>query len=133
MSQHQPSSRILLVGRQAERMEKIESYLSRGGYQTVIVDYETAKRGFTKMHLDGAIIATSSADAESLAVCRHLRLHGGVTFPIMIVTPDESVIQPSGSLSQCADDFLLEPIDSETLLLRFSILFRRKQAQASNA
>lgn len=129
MSQHQPSSHILLVGEQSERIEKIQSYLSRGGYQTIIADYEKAKPSFTKMHLDGVIIATGSAEDESLAVCRHLRLHGGATFPILIVTPDESVIQPSGSLGQCVDDYLLEPIDSATLLLRLSVLLKRKQAQ----
>jgi len=131
MNQHQPSSHILLVGEQSERMEKIQSYLLRGGYQAVVADHEQAKRNFTKMHLDGAIIVIGSAEAETLAVCRHLRLHGGATFPILIVTPDESVMQPGSSLGQGADDYLLEPIDSETLLLRLSVLLRRKQAQTA--
>jgi DNA-binding response OmpR family regulator len=130
MSQYKPSFRILLVGHPSEQMGKMQSYLERGGYQTILTDYGEAERCFIKTQPSATVIETGDAYSESLTVCRHLRLHGGTTLPILIVTPDESLIQSQGSLGHYADDYLLEPIDSGTLLLRLSVLLKRKQAQA---
>ena len=132
MSQHKPSFRILLVSPRPEQTEKIQAHLARHDYETILADHQQAPDLFNQTHPDGAIIEVGTALAESLAVCRHLRLQGGTAFPILVVTPDENLMQAPNPLSQYADDYLLEPIDQETLLLRFSVLLKRKQVPPVN-
>jgi DNA-binding response OmpR family regulator len=131
MSQRKQASRILLVSQQFEQTEKARGYLARGGYQTIISSYADAQRLLAERAPDAAIIQTDAANSESLSICHRLRLSAGSAFPILIITPDEKGVQPKRSIWHWADDYLLEPIDADSLLVRISVLLKRKQAQAA--
>jgi DNA-binding response OmpR family regulator len=132
MSQRTPSSCILLVGSSPDQMEKTREYLARGGYHTICADYGEAQHQYLQSRPDGAIIETGPAHSDSLAVCHDLRLRAGAAFPLLLLTADERGIHPRSRIQHYADDYLLGPIDCETLLVRLSVLLKRKQLQAAS-
>jgi len=132
MSERKHSARVLLVGQQSDRIERLRSHLARGGYQTIISNHTEAQARIIHSLPDAAIIDSGSEPRESLAVCHHLRLSTGPLFPLLMITSDEGRGQPERNFRSCADDYLIEPIDGEILLVRLSVLLKRKQAQAAD-
>jgi len=131
MSQPKRSSHVLLASQQPAQVERIRYYLARGGFQTTISSYAEAEHQLTSAMPDAAIIAAGPDYSESLSACYGLRLSAGAAFPILMISSQDRELQPEHDVWRCADDYLLEPLDAETLLVRLSVLLKRKQAQAA--
>src|SRR5262249_499782 len=104
-----------------------------GGYQTIISSYVEVEQQFTATGPDAGIIEAGLDYGESLSACHYLRLSAGAAFPILMITSPEREVQPEHDIWHCANDYLIEPLDAETLVVRLSILLKRKQAQAAGA
>ncbi len=124
---------ILLVSQPSPQAETIQSYLVRDGYQVTVSGLAEAKWQLSQTKPAAAIILTGSAPSEALTASHQLRLSAGPTFPILLITADVRSLEPEHRSCHYADDYLLEPLSREALLMRLSVMLKQRAATTAQA
>ncbi len=121
---------ILLVSQPSTQSETVQSYLVRDGYQVTVSGLAEAGWQLSQTKPAAAIVLAGSAPGEALALSHQLRLSAGPTFPILLITADARSLEPEHRSCHHADDYLLEPLSREALLMRLSVMLKQNQRAA---
>ncbi len=117
--------RVLVVDDDAELRQLLSTYLSRHGYDVLLLPNTEQLDGYLDRYNPHLIILDLMMPGEDgLAACRRLRGKGDQTPIVMLTARDETVDRIVG-LEMGADDYLGKPFEPRELLARIEAVLRR--------
>ena len=125
-----PLRRLLIVDDDAELRTLLSTYLSRHGYDVLLLPNTEQLDGYLDRYNPHLIILDLMMPGEDgLAACRRLRGKGDMTPIVMLTARDETVDRIVG-LEMGADDYLGKPFEPRELLARVEAVLRRHVASS---
>lgn len=125
-----PLRRLLIVDDDAELRTLLSTYLSRHGYDVLLLPNTEQLDGYLDRYNPHLIILDLMMPGEDgLAACRRLRGKGDMTPIVMLTARDETVDRIVG-LEMGADDYLGKPFEPRELLARVEAVLRRQVASS---
>ena len=120
-----PLRRLLVVDDDAELRTLLSTYLSRQGYDVLLLpDTEQLDTYLDRYNPHLIILDLMMPGEDGLAACRRLRGKGDLTPIVMLTARDETVDRIVG-LEMGADDYLGKPFEPRELLARVEAVLRR--------
>lgn len=117
--------RLLVVDDDAELRQLLSTYLSRHGYDVLLLPGTEQLDAYLDRYNPHLIILDLMLPGEDgLAACRRLRGKGDATPIVMLTARDETVDRIVG-LEMGADDYLGKPFEPRELLARIEAVLRR--------
>ncbi len=117
--------RVLVVDDDAELRQLLSTYLSRHGYDVLLLPSSDQLDSYLDRYSPHLIILDLMMPGEDgLATCRRLRGKGDLTPIVMLTARDETVDRIVG-LEMGADDYLGKPFEPRELLARVEAVLRR--------
>lgn len=125
-----PLRRLLVVDDDAELRSLLSIYLSRHGYDVLLLPSTEQLDSYLDRYNPHLIILDLMMPGEDgLAACRRLRARGDMTPIVMLTARDETVDRIVG-LEMGADDYLGKPFEPRELLARVEAVLRRHVASS---
>lgn len=125
-----PLRRLLVVDDDAELRSLLSIYLSRHGYDVLLLPSTDQLDGYLDRYNPHLVILDLMMPGEDgLAACRRLRAKGDMTPIVMLTARDETVDRIVG-LEMGADDYLGKPFEPRELLARVEAVLRRHVASS---
>ena len=122
--------RLLIVDDDAELRTLLSTYLSRQGYDVLLLPNTGQLDAYLDRYNPHLIILDLMMPGEDgLAACRRLRGKGDMTPIVMLTARDETVDRIVG-LEMGADDYLGKPFEPRELLARVEAVLRRHVASS---
>ncbi len=122
--------RLLIVDDDAELRTLLSTYLSRQGYDVLLLPNTEQLDAYLDRYNPHLIILDLMMPGEDgLAACRRLRGKGDMTPIVMLTARDETVDRIVG-LEMGADDYLGKPFEPRELLARVEAVLRRHAASS---
>lgn len=122
--------RLLIVDDDAELRTLLSTYLSRQGYDVLLLPNTEQLDAYLDRYNPHLIILDLMMPGEDgLAACRRLRGKGDMTPIVMLTARDETVDRIVG-LEVGADDYLGKPFEPRELLARVEAVLRRHAASS---
>lgn len=117
--------KILVVDEDATVVQALQRLFSQNHYAVDIAsDGETALTLVEVFAYDLMVLDLMLPKLDGLTVCRRLRSQGH-HLPILLLTGQGGAEQQAKALHAGADDYVLKPFDSKTLMARVQALLRR--------
>jgi two-component system phosphate regulon response regulator OmpR len=117
--------RVLVVDDDSELRQLLSAYLSRHGYDVLLLPSTEQLDSYLDRYNPHLIILDLMMPGEDgLAACRRLRGKGDMTPIVMLTARDETVDRIVG-LEMGADDYLGKPFEPRDLLARIEAVLRR--------
>ena len=125
-----PLRRLLIVDDDAELRTLLSTYLTRQGYDVLLLPNTEQLDAYLDRYNPHLIILDLMMPGEDgLAACRRLRGKGDMTPIVMLTARDETVDRIVG-LEMGADDYLGKPFEPRELLARVEAVLRRHVASS---
>ena len=125
-----PLRRLLVVDDDAELRALLSTYLSRHGYDVLLLPDTGQLDAYLDRYNPHLVILDLMMPGEDgLAACRRLRGRGDLTPIVMLTARDETVDRIVG-LEMGADDYLGKPFEPRELLARVEAVLRRHAASS---
>jgi two-component system phosphate regulon response regulator OmpR len=117
--------RVLVVDDDSELRQLLSAYLSRHGYDVLLLPSTEQLDSYLDRYNPHLIILDLMMPGEDgLAACRRLRGKGDQT-PIVILTARDETVDRIVGLEMGADDYLGKPFEPRELLARIEAVLRR--------
>jgi two-component system phosphate regulon response regulator OmpR len=120
--------KILVVDDDAELRKVLSAYLTRAGYDVLLLPDTRELDTFITRHAPHLIVLDVMMPGEDgLAACRRVRAREENTPMIMLSALDETIDRVAG-LDVGADDYVPKPVDPRELVARIEAVLRRRNA-----
>jgi two-component system phosphate regulon response regulator OmpR len=120
--------RILLVDDDDELRKVLSAYLTRNGYDTLLLPDTRELDSFIERHAPHLIVLDVMMPGEDgLAACRRVRGRGE-NVPIIMLSARDEVVDRVVGLELGADDYVPKPFDPRELVARIEAVLRRRSA-----
>ena len=117
--------RVLVVDDDADLRQLLSTYLSRHGYDVLLLPNTEQLDAYIDRYSPHLIILDLMMTGEDgMAACRRLRGKGDLTPIVMLTARDETIDRIVG-LEMGADDYLGKPFEPRELLARVEAVLRR--------
>jgi two-component system phosphate regulon response regulator OmpR len=122
--------RILVVDDDADLRQLLSSYLTRHGFDVLLLPDTVQLDTFLERYSPHLVILDLMMPGEDgLAACRRLRTgnakNGGESVPIIMLTARDEPVDRIVGLEMGADDYLGKPFEARELLARIEAVLRR--------
>lgn len=122
------SKRILVVDDDDELRKGLSAYLTRSGYDVLMLAQTQELDAFIKRHAPHLVLLDLMMPCEDgLTACRRVRARGE-DVPIIIVSARGDVIDRVLGLEMGADDYIAKPFEPRELVARIEAVLRRRGA-----
>jgi two-component system, sensor histidine kinase and response regulator len=119
--------RVLIVDEPSQQRELARDCLERAGYRVSLTDTENALRICTRAAVDLVLLSATPPNRD---VCQQLRELPAGEQPLLLIIAAAGDPSAQEQALECdADDWLLQPVETTTLLLRVRALLRLKQRE----
>jgi signal transduction histidine kinase len=123
-------ARVLIVDDPSQQRERVRDCLARAGYRVSLAEADGALQVFTRAPADVVLLGATLPDLACRDTCQLLRESpAGELAAIMVIAAAGDAATQDRALESGADDWLLEPIEPATLLLRVRALLRLKRRE----
>lgn len=125
------SNLILIVEDEPDLASLLEQYVSKAGYDAMIIGNGLEVEPWVKQHRPDLIVLDLMLPGKpGLDVCRDLRAHSNI--PIIITTAKVDEIDRLLGLELGADDYICKPYSPREVVARIKTVIRRVGSQTSS-
>ncbi len=125
--------KILLVEDHDSLRTMIGGHLTRAGFIVdAVADGEDALEAVRRVDYDGILLDLGLPAFDGMKVLEQLRLHRGVSVPVIVVTARDSGGDRICGLNSGADDYIVKPFDMLELEARLRAVLRRPGARVDD-
>ena len=120
---------LLIIEDEPELVRVLRSYLEQAGYHVLAaLRGDTGLTTWEDKHPDLVILDLNLPGMDGLDVARHIRQHGTIRTPIIILTARTDEIDQLLGLELGADDYIPKPFSPRIVVARVRALLRRTDA-----